>query len=390
MTAQRRSFLIDVALAVALFATSLISLATLPEFGDTRPLDAIGVGLIVAETLTLAWRRRYPVVVLGIVIGAFAFDRFLNYPSSWAFFGLAIAIYTIGAELSARRSAIVGGVAMAVVLAWTIMGALTTTLPFAVVVTIFGFMMLPFVLGREARRREQRALEYEARAIKAEFDRELRAAQAVREEQARIARELHDVVAHEVTVMTIQAAAANRMLDESPADAHTAIQTVEDSGRRALTEMRRLLGLLRSGSEGELGPQPGLNDLETLVGQFADAGVDVELIVEGAVRPLPFGVEINAYRIIQESLTNTAKHGGPGAKAGVLVRFGETDLTIEMCDDGRGAAEALSATGSGQGIVGMRERVALLDGSFDAGPRPGGGYCVRCVIPLDPARSVTS
>jgi len=238
MTAQRRSFLIDSALAVALFATSLISLAALPEFGDTRPLDAIGVGLIAGETLTLAWRRRFPVLVLGIVIGAFAFDRALNYPSSWAFFGLAIAIYTIGAELSARRSAIAGGVAISVVLAWTIMGVLTTALPAAVVITIFGFMMLPFVLGREARRREQRALDYEARAIKAEFDRELRAAQAVREEQARIARELHDVVAHEVTVMTIQAAAANRMLDESPADAHTAIQTVEDSGRRALTEMR--------------------------------------------------------------------------------------------------------------------------------------------------------
>jgi signal transduction histidine kinase len=383
ITAQRRSFLIDSALAVALFATSVISLAALPGFGDTRPIDAFGIGLIAAETLTLAWRRRFPVVVLTVVIGAFAVDRALNYPSSWAFFGIAIAIYTIGAELSSRRSAIIGGVAIAVVVLWTIMGALTTDLPAAVIVTIFGFMMFPFVLGREARRREQRALGYEARAIKAEFDRELRAAEAVREEQTRIARELHDVVAHEVTVMTIQAAAANRVLDESPTDARTAIQTVEESGHRALTEMRRLLGLLRSGSEAELGPQPGLHDLETLVEQFADAGVNVCLSIEGVARPLPVGVEVNAYRIIQESLTNTVKHGGPGAKAEVLVRFGTAELTVEVDDDGRGAAEGLSVNGSGQGIVGMRERVALLDGTFGAEPRPGGGFRVRAVIPIE-------
>lgn len=383
MTAQRRSLLIDSALAVALFATSLISLTALPEFGGTRPIDAFGVGLIAAETLTLAWRRRFPVLVLSIVIGAFVVDRWLNYPSSWAFFGIAIAIYTIGAELSSKQSAIVGGLAITVVVLWTTIGALTTSLPAAVIITIFGFMMLPFVLGREARRREQRALEYEARAIRAEFDREMRATEAVRQEQARIARELHDVVAHEVTVMTIQAAAASRVLMTSPQDARDAIRTVEESGHRALTEMRRLLGLLRSEAESELGPQPGLDDLETLVTQLGDAGLAVGLSVEGNRRTLPVGVDVNAYRIIQESLTNTVKHGGPGATAEVVVRYGIDDLTIVIEDDGRGAAEGLSGNGSGQGIIGMKERVALLDGHLDAGPKPGGGYRVRGRLPME-------
>ena len=382
MSAHRRSFLIDLALAVALFVTAIASLSSLPDFGTTRPLDGLGVALIGAQTLTLAWRRKYPVVTVVVVVGAFSIDRGLNYPSSWAVFGIAIAIYTIGAELSARRSLIVGGITIGVVVVWTAVGVMTTSLPGSVILTISGFMLLPFVLGREARRREQRALEYEARAIRAEFDREMRATEAVRLEQARIARELHDVVAHEVTLMTIQAAAANRVLEVSPHEAREAMLTVEEAGHRALTEMRRLLNLLRSGSESDLGPQPGLDDLTTLVKQLGEAGLEVDLAVDGKQRILPIGIDVNAYRIIQESLANTVKHGGPGAKASVLVHYGEDELSITVCDDGRGAAEGLSPNGTGQGIIGMKERVALLDGTLEAGPKPGGGYRVRGRIPL--------
>ena len=382
VSAHRRSFLIDLALAVALFVTAIASLSSLPDFGTTRPLDGLGVALIGTQTLTLAWRRKYPVVTLVVVVGAFSIDRGLNYPSSWAVFGIAIAIYTIGAELSARRSLIVGGITIGVVVVWTAVGVMTTSLPGSVILTISGFMLLPFVLGREARRREQRALEYEARAIRAEFDREMRATEAVRLEQARIARELHDVVAHEVTLMTIQAAAANRVLEVSPHEAREAMLTVEEAGHRALTEMRRLLSLLRSGSESDLGPQPGLDDLAILAKQLGEAGLVVDLAVEGEQRILPIGVDVNAYRIIQESLANTVKHGGPGAKAGVVVHYGEDELSIAVCDDGRGAAEGLSRNGTGQGIIGMKERVALLDGTLEAGPKSGGGYRVRGRIPL--------
>ncbi len=366
-----------------MFGFAMLSLIGLPDFGDVRPLDWFGVALIAAQTLSLAWRRMYPVAVLVVVVGAFMVDRGLSYPSSWAVFGLAFALYTIGAELAFRRSMIIGVSAIAVIVGWTAVGVYVVSVPASSIITIFGFVTFPYVLGREARRREERLIDLEARAIRSEFDRERRAEEAVREEQARIARELHDVVAHEVTVMTIQAGAAKRVLETSPEDASAAMTTVEEAGHRALTEMRRLLGLLRSGGDGDLDPQPGLEDLTTLVDQLADAGLDVRLRVEGTPRPIPVGVDVSAYRIIQESLTNTVKHAGPGATAEVVVRYEGDVLIIEVCDDGRGAAESLVTNGSGQGIIGMRERIALLDGTLDARPRRGGGYRVRGTIPLE-------
>ncbi|MFV2001016.1 MAG: sensor histidine kinase, partial [Acidimicrobiia bacterium] len=234
------------------------------------------------------------------------------------------------------------------------------------------------------RRREQRALALEARAIRAEFDRERQAADAVQAERTRIARELHDVVAHEVTVMTIQAAAAHRVLDTNPEEARIAMYTVGESGRRALTEMRRLLGLLRTDEQRDLAPLPGLDALDALVEQLGDAGLKVRLTVQGTRRSLPAGVDVNAYRIVQESLTNTVKHAGPGAQADVVVAFSDEDLRILVNDDGLGAAGDIGDTSSGHGLAGMRERVALLDGSLVAGPQAGGGYRVRATIPLSP------
>jgi len=380
----RRSFLVDSAIAVAMFALALLSLIGFSAFPDARPMDALGFALIAAQTLSLAWRRRFPVTVLVIVVGGFIIDRGLNYPSSWAFFGTAFALYTVGAELRSRKSLVVGGVTIAVIVAWTAVGVRFYDLPAPVVVTVFGFATFPYILGREARRREQRALALEARAIRAEFDRERQAAEAVQEERTRIARELHDVVAHEVTVMTIQAAAAHRVLDANPEEARTAINTVEESGRRALTEMRRLLGLLRTDEERDLAPLPGLDALGALVEQLGDAGLKVRLTVQGTRRSLPAGVDVNAYRIVQESLTNTAKHAGRGAQADVVVAYGDDDLRILVNDDGLGAAGGIGVNGSGHGLAGMRERVALLDGSLVAGPQAGGGYRVRATIPLSP------
>jgi len=378
----RRAFFVDSAIAVAMFVLALLSLVGLPLFADARPIDAFGFALIAAQTLSLAWRRRFPVVVLVVVIAGFLIDRGMDYPPSWAVFGIAFALYTVGAELRSRKSLILGGMTIAVIVAWTAVGVQFYDLPSAVVVTVFGFATFPFVLGREARRREQRALALEARAIRAEFDRERQAEHAVQEERTRIARELHDVVAHEITVMTIQAAAADRVLDTSPEEARVAMNTVEESGRRALTEMRRLLGLLRTDEERDLAPLPGLDALDALVEQLGDAGLKVRLTVEGTRRALPAGVDVNAYRIVQESLTNTVKHAGPGAQADVVVAFGEDDLRILVNDDGVGAAGDLGGSGVGHGLVGMRERVALLDGSLVAGPRAGGGYRVRATIPL--------
>ncbi len=382
---QRRAFLIDAVLAAALFCIALLSLVDLPQLADSRPLDVFGVVLIAVQTLTLAWRRRYPVAVLVIVVGAMIVALGFQYPTGWAAFGTAVALYTVAAQLDFRRSLVMGGVAIVIVLIWTLVGVVTIPLPVSTLATMFGFLVFPFILGREERKRERRALEYEARAVRAELDRERKAAEAVRREQARIARELHDAVAHEVTVMTVQAAAAGRVLHASPPKAREAIRTVEESGHRALTEMRRLLTLLRSGAKAELGPQPGLADLDMLVDQFAIAGLDVALSVEGEPRQVPIGVDVNAYRIVQESLTNTIKHGGPEARAGVVVRYGQDALTVIVDDDGRGAAEGLAMHRPGQGIAGMRERVSLVDGTLDIGPRPGGGYRVHVHIPLEDA-----
>lgn len=386
MSNPQRSFLIDSAMAVAMFVLALLSLLGLPDFFGGRPIDALGIVLIAAQTLSLAWRRRFPLHVLIIVVGAFIIDRGLDYPSSWAFFGLAFALYTVGAEVRVRTSRVVAVSTILVIVAWTVVGVLSYGLPAPVIVTIFGFVSFPYVLGREARRREQRALDLEARAIRAEFDRERQAATAVQEERTRIARELHDAVAHEVTVMTIQAAAANRVLDVDPDEARAAMAVVEDSGRRALIEMRRLLGLLRTDTKDGLAPLPGLDALDALVELLEDAGLTVQLTVEGTRRDLPPGVDVNAYRIVQESLTNTVKHAGPGAQAEVVVAFGTNDLRIEVDDDGCGAAGALTSNGTGHGLIGMRERVTLLDGSLETGPITGGGYKVRATIPLEPVQ----
>lgn len=378
----RRSFWIDTAMAIAMFILALLSLIRLPQLPDMRPIDAGAYPLIAAQTLSLAWRRRNPVAVLVVVGSAFVIETGLNYPSSWAVFGIAFALYTVGSQLPMRRSLRVGGIAIAVIVAWTGVGVVLYNLPAPFMITVFGFVTFPFILGREARRREQRALAFEARAVRAEIEREQRAAEAVREERSRIARDLHDVVAHQMTVMTIQAAAAGRVIGTDPAKAAEAIGIVEEAGHRALIEMRRLLGLLRTNAEHELVPQPGLAALDSLIAQINDAGLPVRLTVEGAPRALPSGIDLNAYRIIQESLTNAVKHGGPKARAEVLVAYRRDELQIDVSDDGRGAAEALTANGSGHGLIGMRERVALLDGSLSAGPRAGGGYRVRATIPL--------
>jgi signal transduction histidine kinase len=235
-----------------------------------------------------------------------------------------------------------------------------------------------FVLERRARR----AVALEERAVRLEEEREERERVAVAEERRRIARDLHDVVAHGVGVMTVQAGAARLLLEDDPARAREPLLAVEQAGRQALAELRRLLGILRRDErDSGLRPQPGLADLDELVAQARRAGLPVELVVEGAPVALPAGVDLAAYRIVQEGLTNTHKHAGP-ARAGVAVRYEPDALELEITDDGRAGANG----GGGHGLVGMRERVALYGGRLEAGPRPKGGFTIHAHLPLDPAR----
>ena len=237
------------------------------------------------------------------------------------------------------------------------------------------------------RSREHRAAELEDRAAAAERERDERERAAVADERARIARELHDVVGHSIGVMMAQTGAARFLVDEHPDRAREALLLVEDAGRQALTEMRRMLSVLREDDAADaLGPQPGLRDLEQLVAGSRASGLDVELEVDGAPGPLPVGVELTAYRIVQEALTNVRKHGGE-THASVQVRYlpGALELTIE--NDGAAVETNGPVTSGGHGVIGMRERVALYAGDLAVGPRPGGGFVVHARLPLEPGQA---
>jgi signal transduction histidine kinase len=193
-----------------------------------------------------------------------------------------------------------------------------------------------------------------------------------------------DVVAHSISVIVLQARGGFRALETEPADAREAFANIERTGHQALGEMRRLLGILRRGDEElALAPQPSLGELDTLLEQVRDAGLPVHVTIEGDVRDLPPGVDLSAYRIVQEALTNALRHAGP-ARARVLLRYRADDLEIEITDDGPGTGDGASP---GQGLIGMRERVSVYGGELQAGPRPGGGYTLRARLPLAPARA---
>jgi signal transduction histidine kinase len=210
----------------------------------------------------------------------------------------------------------------------------------------------------------------------AERERDLAAREAVVEERARIARELHDVIAHNVSMMVVQAGGERRLAGGSTRDV---LETIEQIGRSALTEMRRLVGMLRTEGDEPLAPQPGLDDVPRLVTQVREAGLPVELEIEGERRELPLGIELSAYRIVQEALTNALKHAG-NAQARVRISYGADSLELEIVDDGAGPAA--EASGAGHGLVGMRERVALYGGRLDARRRESGGFAVRALLPI--------
>jgi signal transduction histidine kinase len=220
----------------------------------------------------------------------------------------------------------------------------------------------------------------ERRAALFAADREARAREAVTEERARMARELHDSVGHALNVVVLHAGAAQRIIDKKPELAREALESIETAGRQALGDIERMLGILRAPDEAAaVDVTPGMSQLETLCGQVREAGLPVELTVEGEVRPLPASLDLTAYRIVQESLTNTLKHAGK-TRATVSVRYEDAAVALEVLDEGRGVTPATA--GGGRGLLGMRERVATFRGELEAGPRPDGGFGVRARLPL--------
>ncbi|NUU25421.1 MAG: sensor histidine kinase [Streptomycetaceae bacterium] len=281
--------------------------------------------------------------------------------------------------------------AEATTLIWLAIGSRRIT--FVDVLANLAALFAVWAFARSVGFRRAYTAELEARADRLIHTREADTRAAIAEERGRIARELHDVVAHHVSVMTVQASAAQRTIARNPDRAREAMAAVEQTGRAALVEMRRLVGILRGNdeadaavqlSEGHNAPQPGLDALESLVQQVREAGIAVELSIEGAPTELPPGIDLAAYRIIQEALTNTLKHAGP-AGSRVLLRYRPEEILVRVADDGRGAAanlEARDTERTGHGLLGMRERVALYGGRLYAGPRAGGGFEVLARIPL--------
>ena len=244
---------------------------------------------------------------------------------------------------------------------------------------ILAFLLGAWLAGRGMRIRQQRADELFRRAVRAEVDREEQARAAVAEERGRIARELHDVVSHTVSVMVVQAGAAEQVIDSDPDQVRASLRAIQQAGRDARLELRRMLGLLRTGDDGPgYGPQPGLAQLADLADRLRSSGVELVVRTEGDPVALPAGLDLAAYRIAQEAVTNAVRHAGTGTIS-VTVRYGRDVLEIDVLDDGGTAADD---AGGGFGLRGMAERAALYGGAVEHGPRPTGGYRVHTRLPL--------
>ena len=342
------------------------------------------VNTLLAATIVVPvlFRRRYPLAALLLILAASAVQYANGGNAFQPFFAFILAFYAVAAHSELRR-AVLGGVIGAILVLGADVGKLLEGESVGEVVPAWFFIAGVWVFGRWMRNRGFQTRQLADRAARLEIEREEKARAAVAEERARIARELHDVVAHSVSVMVVQAQAAQRLTgDEQAPLRQQTLRSIETTGRQALVEMRRLLGVLRhTEADLSLAPQPGLDDLEDLIRQVRGAELPVELRVEGEAAPLPPGVDLSAYRIVQEALTNTLKHAGP-AKARVTIRYRNDEVELEITDDGAGMG---NGGGSGQGLIGMRERVAVYGGVFESGEHDG-GYRVRARLPLDANR----
>ena len=382
MRVQIRDELVDWTLALALFVG-----AVLEQRGCGCRQDPLflNVGLILLGTVPLGLRRRQPLAVFVIVgLGALAHvllgfsNQFLNT------FAVLVALFSV-AYYAPWTLSILAAAAVAIALPinfavdWANHGHIELRdIPYN-----YGLFGAAWVLGDNLRQRRQREHELEDKTERLEADREQSARKAVQDERSRIARELHDVVAHTVSVIVLHAGAARRIAAEKPEQARNALAAIETLGREASADMRRLVGVLRTPDDGagDMEPQPSLARLDALVERIRQAGLDVRLHIEGEPRQLPPGIDLSAYRIVQEALTNTLRHAD-AQRAEVLVRYEPEGLELEISDNGRGQQPEPAV---GHGLIGMRERAAMFGGHLEAGPSPGAGFRVRVLLPLEAA-----
>jgi signal transduction histidine kinase len=360
----------DVLLAFGVGAFALVEVWT----EDLDPLW-VSAPVALAQGTVLIWRRQAPIAValttFGLILVETAAGVSLHTPV-YPILLVMLVVYGAGAYASWPRTLI--GLGIPLVAMWASIalaiahGDHYTGLGDVLFVSIL--VVAPWLVGRAMHGRVQETRDLTVRAERAAAD-----------ERARIARELHDIISHSVSVMVVQAGAAEEVMKTDTERAVEPLRAIQETGRQALVELTRLVGLLRDDSE-ELGlaPQPGLEAIDALVGQVRDAGLPVELQVEGQPRQVPLGVGLSAYRVVQEALTNALKHAGE-ARATVLVRYARDAVELEIVDDGGGA----NGHGGGHGLAGMRERVSVFGGDFVAGPRSDGGFMVEVRLPTEPA-----
>lgn len=361
----------DIALAVVVFGVSVVNVAT-QDGVEISKIPIAGFAMLAAASVALFWRRHRPLAALGVALAMTIAWTALDYPGN-PVFHILVSLYAVGRYVrDGRVSLVAATVALAVVGFDQAADGDTVS----EVLTALILLTLSWYVGRQLRNRAAAACE---RAEYLEWKRATEAQRAIADARAGIARELHDVVAHNVSVMTVQAGVARLVVAEDPERAQEAIGAVEEAGRRALDELRHLLGVLRpEKTSDDLGPQPALNQVQELVDQLRQTGMSITVAAD-VPSELPVRVDLFAYRIVQEALTNVLKHGGVDAAAQVRLQKTDGYLDIEVTDTGTAAA---TLPGSGRGIAGMQERAILLGGTFEAGPRPEGGFRVAARLPI--------
>ena len=356
-----------------------------PQEPVLRSLDALGVALLAAGPAFLIARHRYPGGVLVAVFGTTLLYWLLGYPKGPIFLALLVAFFTAMRHGRRLTSWIVLGVGYVSFLWLDSLVGVDDPPSLAEALGLAAWLLVLGAVAEWMRVRREYVRAVEQRAIEAERTREEEARRRATEERLRIARELHDVLAHNISLINVQAGVALHLMDERPEQARTALSAIKDASGEVLRELRSTLGVLRQVDEqAPLEPSTGLARLDDVIARAEAAGLRVKQDIEGQPRPLPAGVDLAAFRIVQEALTNVARHAGP-ATATVRLSYEDRDLTVQVDDDGRGSATRRDS-GGGAGILGMRERTAALGGEFEAGPKPEGGFRVRARLPLDGRR----
>jgi signal transduction histidine kinase len=402
---EEHRFAVDLLTAVGLLVVVTPLSYAVPVLDEQQPLAVVCAAVM---SIAVVWRRLRPSLSAAVVFSAALVHLLLGVPFVFpADFLVLLALYsvTVHGPVWAYRTAYVGTLVGAGVIGVFLVSQRGEFVQDYTAAGIVSFVVMltsttVFAYGLVRRARRERIDALVERAARLELERDQQTQIATAAERARIAREMHDIVAHSLSVIIAQADGGRYAAEQDPTAAQRSLTTISETGRAALADMRRLLGVLRTGSDPsdtgtalpgpgtqppsqrapELSPQPGVEDLPVLVQQVRASGLDVSLARLGTPRPLPPGTGLSVFRIAQESLTNVLKHAGPDATVTVLLQWREASLVLEVTDDGRGAAAG--SDGAGQGVVGMRERAAMLAGTLAVGPRPGGGYRVRAEIPV--------